>query len=748
MAATQQITTNRLDYELDVERYHRDHGIIRFSLRRGNEDEKPVAVHEATAGLDKDTLLSMVSRTETEEGRKRTWYYLSVPKDRTDSTVRSLQETTGGNIISSPYVPEPEKDRALVLSLLVNGLKICGMTERSSLCMGKLMLLRGDNYGISTKKNERIMLETGTDADGVLSVRTVTFTEVTDTGKKGPGFTGGYYYIDGLKLTVSRELKAGTEETKAYRRGTAYKSGHHVYNQLSFSLDEGEQHKTALVYRLKQLLSDTYPQYVKRLDFARIQPDGARVSSYEETAKETVRRTLEGCTFAVEDEVGTECSRRVAEELSNGLQDGLLSPVKNGKADCLIRIVPPRPEEKDQPVKKTEGKDTTAGEDRYWQRDYPEMEATGQCIQHVTVDPTHQNAKIANAVTKRICKELAIKRMLSLRSIKTTPVAPLYGGWSFSVSRKVDGQRHIGMTMHVTEEGELFFSRLGHPMDVPGSKLRQQSNLLSCTHDKWVRELMVSVRYPDQQQYYAVSTRYNSYNISYMEELALPQYEEMMDYFKKLKELPTWSSYEILEYLESIKGGLLIKSTEEKILDKKEYTVQAVSTLARELRKDEPLDGPVQSKALRTLIDSYPLLNAMKNRGFVDRFFGALVDIHYWSDDSGKMYYVSTESGTVLQNLKLKTYPGLPHLRVITPVRMSRPEEREAEMMNLLSGLQQGFGKAHHGSALPLPFKILNEMCDLYCMKQYGIHWENMNASFYRQWESNHLDGLMQDLEF
>lgn len=109
---------------------------------------------------------------------------------------------------------------------------------------------------------------------------------------------------------------------------------------------------------------------------------------------------------------------------------------------------------------------------------------------------------------------------------------------------------------------------------------------------------------------------------------------------------------------------------------------------------------------------------------------------------------MSTESGAELRNLKQKTYPGLPHLRVITPVRLSRPEEREAEMMNLLSGLQQGFGKAHHGSALPLPFKILNEMCDLYCMKQYGIHWENMNASFYRQWESSHLDGLMQDLGF
>lgn len=75
-------------------------------------------------------------------------------------------------------------------------------------------------------------------------------------------------------------------------------------------------------------------------------------------------------------------------------------------------------------------------------------------------------------------------------------------------------------------------------------------------------------------------------------------------------------------------------------------------------------------------------------------------------------------------------------------MRSSHPEYQEEDYQTILSGLQIGFGKTHHGSVLPFPFKLLDEMCDLQCLKKFGFHWENMNKKNMEGFKDQELDRL------
>ena len=749
----QRILINQLDYELDLNKFNENYSILRFCPQ--NSDHH-LSAYETVKDLPTGMVKSMHRHREKANGKYGNWYYLLTIPAYLDEVSNQLIETSGDKIFLQRYeIPQDRAGELLVLNLLLNSLNLHGDHQQSNICKSRLTLLRSDNFGVSCTGKEIVTMEINITDEGCLHAHSVTYKEYhPEKNKKrksnDPTHSICYYYVDGLKMRLSRTAPDNWKKLyengtlKIYVPGSLKKNKKHIIPQFCMGMNSLDCNKSAILYCLKDLLKDSYPDIIRHLDFSVVRTQ-RETEDYEKRAQSLVTELLKGCTVQVIDPINNEESQAVQIEVERVLStfkatpensknvqsENLFAVVHHGQADCTLRLTTEKPDEYTTP-------------DSYFSREFPELDGSGNCIQHLSIAQDYLKESFQKPAFGRILKELAIKRMISTRRIPEA-LYRHYGGWSFAIARKVSDYEYMGMTLHIRPDGKLLPGRLNQFWDVPKGTPRQQSNLLSATHAKSIQLATLPSSSPVQEQYYAVSTGYNSYHIYYSDCQSLPEYNTLKNYYNLMEERPHWTSDELIEII----GGYDCLDIDNRILDhineRKEYHVEAVRSLSRWLVDKKSVkngySSPQLAEALSALVDNQPLYNHIKRRENVDHYFGGLVDIHHWKGDDQSLRYVSTESGTELNNVLAIAYNGLPHVRIVLPIHLSRPEKIGQDFEILLEGLKYGFGKAHHGSVLPLPFKIIEEFCELYSLKNYGLHWANMTPKAYKEWnETKALD--------
>lgn len=749
---SQRILVNQLDYELDLSKFNESYRILRF---RPQSNDHHLSAYETVRHLPEGMVKSVYRHSEKVENKFENWYYLLVTPEYLKDAIIQLDKASGGDIYLKTYeIPSNRNGELVVLNLLLNSLRLNRNNEQSNICKSCLTLLRSDNFGVKCSDKEIITMEINITDEGCLHAHSVTYKEYhPGKGKnktKDPSQFKCFYYVDGLEMTLSRTAPDNWKKLyekgslKIYVTGSLKKHKKHVIPQFNMGMDSLDCNKSAILYHLKRLLKRTYPDIIKHLKFSSILT--TRTSDdYEKKANLLVTDVLKGCTITVTDPIDTTESHDVLTGIEHllstfetgttgrkkGEPEALFNIVHDNKADCILRLTTAKPDD-----------DTTP--DPYLSREYPELNGSGCCIQHLSLDQDYLNKDFQKAAFGRILKELVIKRIIATRQLPEE-VTRLYAGWSFAIARKVSDREYMGMTIHVKPDGKLLPGRLNQFWDVPKGTPRQHSNLLSATHARALQQVPLPPNYPGQEQYYAVSTGYNSYHICYSDRQSLPEYEELKAYYVQMDERPVWTANELIDII----GGHDSPDIDTRILnhikEKKEYIVEDVRRLSNWMVSKEAVkEGFACSDFKEKLLDitsGQALYSNIKQRDKVDRYFGGLVDIHHWEDADHTRCYVSTESGVQIDIVTAKVYNGLPHVRAVIPIQISHSEEYGKDFEAILEGLKFGFGKSHHGSVLPLPFKILEELCELYALREYGLHWSNMTPKAYKKWnESKALD--------
>lgn len=744
------ITTNQLDYQLDLERFRSEYTVLRMCPE---DDKRPLVAYEYIRSLSAGLLRSVAVRIERPAKEFETWYYLMMlPQD--ENQVRAeLDACSDGKIRISVANLEPNRStEILVLNLLLNNIRLESMSERSNTCESKMYIIRSDNFRCRAAKGEIIVMEVTITRQGCFHAHTMTLSEYNPEYHKSPEKRPlYYYYVNHLEMSLVHELPVDWEEQyKAgylhiYHKKNKFPNSRNVVNQYDVNMEREQCTKTDMLYKLMGLMRTAHSGIIKRLDFRKLVPDQLLRVKYENNAHQIYSAVLDGCSYGIDDTVNNEVTAQMVSEFNAEISTIYAPRVRksNAKAlmtyqlndsaavECLLKIVPPKPEKADMP-------------DEYRNRDFPELKGEGKCIQHLVAD----EGLIGNmsAVANRIMKELSVKRMISTRQLPLCDAMKPFVGWTFATARQVEKGQYIGMTMFITEEGKLVFGRFDHPTDVPGPAGRQHSNLLSSIHEFQLTGSRTPPFYPSPEQYYIVTTNYNCYVIYTTDEQPLPEYEKFQLFKEVLDNRPTFTADMILEYLESEGVPPLTYEQEQWIRDKSVYTVEGVRNIGLNIGNEKSkCPCPVRKDikpVLESMVADQPLINQVKNLQNVDYYFGGLVDIHSWTDDAGRLYYVSSEAPNCIHEVYKKKYAGLPHVRVVIPLSVKHPERREADYEAILHGLKLGFGKSNHGSVLPFPFKILDEMCELQCLKTFGFHWENMNKKNYKESKEKELDCL------
>lgn len=781
------VLTNRLDYRINYDALKAHYAVFRF---RTPADNLWYSAYRLALSLPPGYCLSTAAKRETEDMYTRTWYYILVPRAVRHEMPVLLGRYGGDGLVYNECDLTPCRDNdRLVMTLLLNTLTVSGDTEARHVDMGHLMTVRGDNFLTNEKHAAKLDggllgLEISINEEMALTASTVTFRrlrkkqdivlpddpdpapppasedadptpdghqDATMEKEKKKVVRHHYYVLDKLSMRITRELPPDWQEQEErgniqfYQRGASSRYTHNVVQQLTMGEETLHLNKTAVLYRLRDLMNERYGHIVEKFDFTHITDTCLKRADYKDMATRITGRVLDGCRFRIEDTVCTpqslEMYRKMVEHLpaamlKAGISDWSLTEDAATPA-MVLRIVPTLEKTNKREKKKKSNKKEkqavqtpTIQTDTY--RQVPRTQAldSGTAYQHLTADVKYRKKTTLEAALVRMVKELAVKRMLATRHLYDEKLKELCAGWSFAVCRDLGMNRYIGLVMHVGPDGEIRMARLGHPMDMPVGTARQHVNLLDVTNAQHLPE-QFGMDLFSQDCYYLVSNAYNSYTIRCHAVHALPNYDLMKDYYKVVQRQRVWSADELSDLLEAEAGPAYTPEVQEQVYNQETYTVTQLRGLIPKLKDNKAVHALLSAE-----VEPYRHLEQMRNRDKVDRYFAGLVDIHHWTDENGHMCYLSTENGNTLTAVKGKAYKGFPHVRSVIPCRTSRKESIPTDHESIIAMLQSGYGIDDHGTALPFCFKLVTEMCDLLCLDRYGMHWSNMNRTNYEEWET------------
>ena len=781
------VLTNRLDYSIDYDALRAHYAVFRF---RTPVDNQWYSAYRLTLSLPEGYCLSTAAGRETEDMSTRTWYYILVPRQVCREIPVLLDRYGGEGLVYNEYELTPCRDNdRLVMTLLLNTLTMSGDTEARHVDMGHLLIVRGDNFMTNGRDAEKLDggllgLEISINGEMALTASTVTFRRLrkkqdivlpdapattalmphalqTATSEDHSAATmekerkkvvkHHYYVLDKLSMRITRELPPDWEEQEArgniqfYRRSASSRYTRNVVQQLTMGEETLHLNKTAVLYRLRDLMRDKYGHIVGRFGFMRIADTCLTTADYRAAATRITGRVLDGCRFRIEDTECTPLSLELHQKMAGLLPEAMKKAGVSGWSlsetaetpTLVLRIVPSLEKDNRRENKKKSKKgekeaatEAPARTDTYRQITRAQALAAGSAYQHLTADAKYRKESTLKAAMVRMVRELAVKRMLATRHLHDESLKELCAGWSFAVCRDLGMNRYIGLVMHVEPDGSIRMSRLGHPMDMPASPARQHVNLLDVT-DAQHLSARFGMDLFSQDCYYLVSSAYNSYTIRCHAVHALPDYDLVKDYYEEVRGQRVWSADGLSDLLEAEAGANYTPEVQEMVYRQEAYTVSQLRSLAHRLKGNRAVHALLSAE-----VEPYRHLEQMRNRDKVDSYFAGLVDIHHWTDEGGHMCYLSTENGNTLTAVKGKAYKGFPHVRSVIPCRISSPESIPADHERIIALLQTGFGIDDHGTALPFCFKPVTEMCDLLCLDRYGIHWSNMNRTNYEEWET------------
>lgn len=730
------ITTNKVDYEIDYAAFKKKYNIFRYRVK---QDNRWFSAYEISRSMPEDVCLSVTARKERVDDEQQTWYYILVPADRKEEVFKQLDNADEEKVELCEFrIHECDETDNLILNLLLNTCTLSTDECRSHRDFGKLLLVREDSFMTDPKKikqlnGDRLGLEVHINRDFVMVASTVSFSPVKldENPDKKVNIPPHYYCFDHLQMTLYKELPENWEEMfndgfiHFYQRGSSNPFVHHVIPQLNMNLSFLHLNKTGVIYQLRDGMKANYSDVLNRFEFKVVEETDKLKTDYENVAKSIIRSVLNGQTLRVEDTVGTKESCELADQIKYTVKDLSwldkklsLSLKESQQADSVIRIV----RETKEDIEKA-----------YHLLDRVNMVNQGVAVQHIQVKKDYSLKDALKNPIGRIIKELTVKRMLSTRSLIDAELKELYAGWSFAVCKKVDDNRLINLMMHVDENGNLHFGRT-RPGDFVGRKGLHHANLLDAGRDEELWQYFGIDNYIGQETYCLLSKGNNVYHILYTTEQALPEYDALKEFYSIVRNLEQWEMEVIDDMVASMEG--YDEHLSERIAKEKKYTVESLRSLAKKIRELYP----VISKALSDLVDGMPYLSQLRRVEHVDNYFGGLVDIHCWLDRK-ILKYVSSEYGGSLNQINGISYNGFPHVRAVVVHKINKEESVANDFNEILQMLQTGFGKAHFATALPFGFKLLKEMCDILCVAQYGIHWQQMNPTSFKEWEGRFYKG-------